>query len=85
MMKVIFNGYNDDTDKFEDFFELNLEEGKLTASNAEGKTFLANMLAMEEAGMSLPDTRLYAAGKYEELMRFFVEKYHTPYLTARKG
>jgi len=84
-MRVIFSGYDDDTDAFRDFFELNLENGKLIASNAEGKAFLANMLAMEEAGMSLPDTRLYAAGKYEELMHFFVEKYNTPYLTARKG
>lgn len=83
-MKVEFLEYNDTSKDIVPVFSLLLDNNKLVPSNETGQEFLAGLEAMYAAGMITTDARLYAQGKYEELMKFFVEHYINFYLMARE-
>ena len=81
-MKVRFTTFDDVADTFVIAFELELKAGKIVSSNEEGGAFLEQLRALEKAGMGLQDSQLLVANKHEELLRFFVDHYNTPYLSA---
>lgn len=70
MRKLDFWRFDLEEEKEEFLFSLTLNNGKVTASNSEGKEYLSNLLELYDFGANLREAELFAEGKYEEFFDF---------------